>query len=204
MRTIENTIPGYRIFEYQLLLNPPDALRSRVFEVKKSFADKFKVAPAHQGKPQILLTSFVQYELFEDRIINRLTQVALGFHQIQIQIKDFGAFPTHTVILNVPSKPAIQSLVKSIRTETQRLMKLDNENKPLFFLEPHITIARKLAPWQFEQGWKEYQHHHFNGKFIADSMLLLKRPLHGMKYEVLKRFEFMNMPVTTTQGALFM
>lgn len=203
MRTIENTIPGYRIFEYQLLLNPPDALRSRIIEVKKTFTDKFKVPATHQGKPQILLVSFVQYELFEDRILNQLSQLALGFHPIPVQVRDFGSFPAHTIILNVPSKPAIQSLVKSIRSEAQRLMKLDNANKPLFFLDPHITIARKLAPWQYEQGWNEYRHHHFNGKFLADSMLLLKRPLNSMKYEVLKRFEFLNMPVTTTQGALF-
>ena len=41
------------------------------------------------------------------------------------------------------------------------------------------------------------------GRFIADSMLLLKRPLSGGKYQVLKRFEFQNLPVATKQASLF-
>ena len=39
--------------------------------------------------------------------------------------------------------------------------------------------------------------------FIADSMLLLKRPVGEMKYQIVNRFEFQNMPVTTKQGELF-
>jgi 2'-5' RNA ligase len=97
----------------------------------------------------------------------------------------------------------VQGLVKTIRTETQRLMKLDNDNKPHFMLEPHVTIARKLKPWQYEQGWLEYSHKHFTGRFIADSMLLLKRPIGEMKYQIAKRFEFQNLPVATKQGDLF-
>ncbi|MEO7044388.1 MAG: hypothetical protein ABI091_03715, partial [Ferruginibacter sp.] len=94
-------------------------------------------------------------------------------------------------------------LVKQIRTETQRLMKLDNDNKPHFFIEPHLTIARKLQPWQYEKGWLEYSHKHFTGRFIADSMLLLKRPVDDLKYQVVQHFEFQNLPVNTTQGNLF-
>ncbi len=68
-----------------------------------------------------------------------------------------------------------------MRKETQRLMKLNDENKPHFILEPYITIARKLQPWQYEKGWLEYSNRNFTGRFIADGMLLLKRPLDEMK-----------------------
>ncbi|MEO7307107.1 MAG: hypothetical protein ABIR78_00790, partial [Ferruginibacter sp.] len=91
----------------------------------------------------------------------------------------------------------------TIRTDAQRLMKFDNDNKPHFILEPHLTIARKLLPWQYEQGWLEYSHKHFTGRFIADSMLLLKRPVGELKYQILRRFEFQNLPVATKQGELF-
>jgi hypothetical protein len=83
------------------------------------------------------------------------------------------------------------------------LMKIDNDNKPHFIMEPHLTIARKLQPWQYEKGWLEYSHKHFTGRFIADSMLLLKRPAGEMKYQVAGRFEFQNLPVNTRQGDLF-
>jgi hypothetical protein len=59
--------------------------------------------------------------------------------------------------------------------EAQRLLKLNNENKPHFIDDPHLIICRKLKPWQYEQGWLEYAHRQFTGRFIADGMLLLKR-----------------------------
>jgi len=41
------------------------------------------------------------------------------------------------------------------------------------------------------------------GRFIADSMLLLKRPVGEGKYQIAKRLNFKNLPVVTKQGELF-
>src|SRR5436190_8894115 len=202
------TIPGYRIFEYLLVLNPHEELRSKIMKVKQEFYDQYKAPTALGGKPHITLANFLQYEMMEERLINRLKVVAMGFHPIKVELRDFGSFPSHTIYINVVSKVPVQTLVKEIRHETQRLMKLNDDNKPHFILEPHFTIARKLQPWQYEKGWLEYSHKHFTGKFIADSMVLLKRPVdesdgNRMKYHIVQRFEFQNMPVTTKQGDLF-
>jgi 2'-5' RNA ligase len=123
-------------------------------------------------------------------------------------LKNFGSFPSHTIYIAVTSKIPVQNLVKEIRSEGQRLMKLNEDNKPHFIIEPHLTIARKLVPWQYEKGWLEYSHKHFTGRFIADSMVLLKRPAvesdsYRTKYHIAERFSFQNLPVTTKQGELF-
>lgn len=172
--------------------------------VKKEFYEKYKAENARWGKPHITLVNFLQFEMMEERIINRLNLIAMGYHSIKVELKDFGSFPSHTIYINITSKVPIQGLVKTIRTETQRLMKFDEDNKPHFILEPHLTIARRLLPWQYEQGWLEYSHKHFTGRFIADGMLLLKRPFGEIKYEIVKRFEFQNLPVSTRQGELFL
>jgi len=198
------TIPGYRIFEYLLVLNPHEELRNKIMKVRQEFNDEYKVSTALGGKPNIILANFLQYEMMEERLINRLKVVAMGFHPIKVELKDFGSFPSHTIYINVVSKVPVQTLVKEIRHETQRLMKLNDDNKPHFILEPHLTIARKLQPWQYEKGWLEYSNKNFTGRFIADGMLLLKRPLDEKKYQVVQRFEFQNLPVTTKQGELFM
>jgi 2'-5' RNA ligase len=198
------TIPGYRIFEYLLVLNPHEELRSKIMKVKREFYDEYKALAALGGKPNIILANFLQYEMMEERLVNRLKVVAMGFHPIKVELKDFGSFPSHTIYINVISKVPVQTLVKEVRKETQRLMKLNDDNKPHFILEPHLTIARKLQPWQYEKGWLEYSNKNFTGRFIADGMLLLKRPLDEKKYQVVQRFEFQNLPVTTKQGELFM
>jgi len=198
------TIPGYRIFEYLLVLNPHEELRNKIMKVRQEFNDEYKVSTALGGKPNIILANFLQYEMMEERLLNRLKVVAMGFHPIKVELRDFGSFPSHTIYIDVVSKVPVQTLVKEIRKETQRLMRLNNDNKPHFILEPHLTIARKLQPWQYEKGWLEYSNKNFTGRFIADGMLLLKRPLDEKKYQVVQRFEFQNLPVTTKQGELFM
>ena len=198
------TIPGYRIFEYLLVLNPHEELRSKIMKVRQEFNDQYKVSTVLGGKPNIILANFLQYEMMEERLINRLKVVAMGFHPIKVELRDFGSFPSHTIYIDVVSKVPVQTLVKEIRKETQRLMRLNNDNKPHFILEPHLTIARKLQPWQYEKGWLEYSNKNFTGRFIADGMLLLKRPLDEKKYQVVQRFEFQNLLVTTKQGELFM
>lgn len=198
------TIPGYRVYEYLLVLSPHQELWNRILKVKEVFAEKYKSDQAKWGKPHITLANFLQYEMMEERLINRLKMVAIAYHPIKVELRDYGSFPSHTIYINVVSKIPVQTLVKEIRSETQRLMKLNDDNKPHFILEPHLTIARKLQPWQYEQGWLEYSHKHFTGRFIADAMLLLKRPVGSMQYQIAQRFEFQNLPVTTKQGELFM
>lgn len=203
METIINTIPGYRVYEYLLVLSPHEELWNRIMKVKEGFADQYKSDHTRWGKPHITLVNFLQYAMMEERIVNRLKTVAMGFPPFKVELKDFGSFPSHTIYINVTSKLPVQNLVKEIRTDGQRLMKLNDDNKPHFIMEPHLTIARKLKPWQYEKGWLEYSNKHFTGRFIADGMTLLRRPEGEMKYQAIQRFEFQNLPVTTKQGELF-
>jgi len=203
MKTIINTIPGYRIYEYLVVLNPHKELWEKIMKVKEEFAEEYKSDYARWGKPQVTLVNFVQYGLMEDRIVNRLNTIAMGQYPFKVELKDFGSFPSHTIYINVATKVPVQDLIKTIRAETQRLMKLNEDNKPHFIMEPHITTARKLQPWQYEKGWLEYSNKNFTGRFIADGMLLLRRPVGEMKYQIVKRFEFQNLPVVTKQGELF-
>ena len=196
-------LPGFKIYEYLLVLQPHEELWNRIVKIKQEFADKYETEYARWGKPHITLVNFLQQSMLEPRIVNKLKLVAMGFPPVKIELKDYGSFPSHTIYINITSKIPVQRLVKQVRSEAQRLMKLDNENKPHFILEPHLTIARKLQPWQYEKGWLEYSHKQFTGRFIAGDMLLLKRPLNEKKYQVVQRFAFENLPVSTVQGDLF-
>ena len=200
---IKDFLPGYNVNEYLLVINPHKELWDKIMKVKEQFAEVYKSEHAKFGKPHIPLVNFIQYAMMEERIINRLQNVAMAYYPFKVELKDFGSFPTHTIYINVTSKVPVQGLVKMIRTEAQRLMKLNDDNKPHFIPEPHLTIARKLKTWQYEKGWLEYSNKNFTGRFIATSMILLKRPLGEMKYQPVRRFEFQNLPVLTKQGELF-
>ena len=201
------TIPGYRLCEFLLVLNPHEELRNRIMSIRKEFHEKYKGAAASKGivagKPQLALVKFETVEMMEERILNRLKTIAMGYHPFKVELKDFGSYPSHSIFINVISKMPIQNLVRQVK-DAQRLMKLDKDHKPHFMEEPQITIARKLVPWQYEEAWLEYSNKHFSGRFIADSMLLLKKREGQIGWQIVQRLEFMNLPVTTKQGALFM
>ena len=198
-----NLSSAYKIYEYLLVLAPHEELRTRIMQVKKEFAEKYQADLGLYGKPHLALVSFKQYVMSEERLIHRLKISSMSMPPIKIELKDFGSFPSHSIYINVTSRLQVEHLVKTIRTDAQALMKMDKENKPHFMMQPNFSIARKLAPWQYEKGWLEYSHRHFTGRFIADSMLMLKRALGEKKYQIAARFEFSNLPVSTIQGALF-
>lgn len=196
------SIPGCKINEYMLVLNPHEELRNKIARVRSEFTDTYKNSAALGSKPHLALVRFTQLEMMEERIVNRLKVVGMGFQPFKVALKDYGSFPAHTIYITIPTKIPIQNLVREIRG-AQRLMKLDNDHKPHFIDEPFIAIGRKLLPWQYEKGWLEFSHRQFNSSFIADNMLLLKRRLGDKAWQIAQRFEFMNLPVTTKQGELF-
>lgn len=193
---------GYRQNEYLLILNPHEELRNKIRAVKEEFYEKFKAPNARWGKPHITLAKFMQLEMMEERIINRLKVVGMGYHPIKVELKDFGSFPSHTIYINVTTKEPIKNLVKEIKP-WQKLLKLNDDHKPHFIDDPHLTVSRQLKPFQYEEAWKEYAQKNFTGRFIADSMLLLKRHRGDLPYQIAARFEFQNLPVNTKQGDLF-
>ncbi len=195
------SLPVYRICEYQLVLQPHEELWNKIAQIKKDFAQKFEAPAAEWGKPQITLAKFSQLQMMEDRVRNRLKNIAMAMPAFKIELKDYGSYPSHTIYLDVESKAPLQMVVKQLKT-AQALLKT-KEHKPHFMDNFFITIARQLLPWQYEKGWQEYSHKHFTGRFIAKNMILLRRPLGVKSYQPIASFEFLNMPVVTKQGALF-
>lgn len=202
MQKLITSIPGYRVYEYLLVLSPHEELRNQVQSIKKEFADKYKAPLAFHTRPHIMLVNFLAYQMTQERLLNRIGTIAMGITPFKVELKGFGAFPSHTIYANVATKVPIQEVVKELKSATQ-LMTLNKDNKPHFIEESHLTICRKLKPWQFEQGWLEYSHRHFTGRFMADSMILLKRPVGEKGYQSIMRFEFQNLAVSTKQGSLF-
>jgi 2'-5' RNA ligase len=202
METPHVQMPGYQLYEYLLVLNPHEELRNKIMTIKNEFAEKYKAPAGKYMKPHIALVRFTHLSMMEEKIMHRLQAIAMGITPFKVELNNYGSFPTHTILINITSKLPVQNLVKHIR-EAQRLMKFNNEHKPHFIEEPHLAIARKLRPWQYEQAWLEYAHRHFTGRFIADNMLLVKRKVGDKAYQILRRFEFQNLPVATKQGSLF-
>lgn len=202
MKPVISSLPRPNNYEYQLTLSPHEDLQQQIAKLKDEFAIKYKLPRVKVAQPHITLVKFLTVSMVEEKLIHRLQAIAMGIAPFKIELKGFGSFPTHTININVSTKVPIQNLVKELR-QAQKLMKAYPDHAPHFITEPYIAIAQKLKPWQYEQGWLEYSHKHFTSRFIADGMLLLKRPDNSKPYQLVKRFQFMNLPIATKQGELF-
>jgi len=193
---------GYLVNEYTIVLQPHEELSNTIMQEKKEFAEKFECPEALYVKPRVTLVTFKQHGLMEPHIIRQLKNITAALSSFKVELKGFGSFPSHTIYINITSKVQIMDIVKELRA-SQKLMKLDDDNKPYFLTEPHISIARKLLPWQYEKSWLEYEHKHFHGRFIADHVLLLKRKEGTKAWQTVSKFQFQNLKTEITQGALF-
>jgi len=194
-------LPGYTECEFLLVLQPHEELWNTIVAEKNYFKQQYQCETTF-GKPHITLVKFQQYEMMQPRIVQHLHGIALGLPPIKVELKNYGSFPSHTIYINIVSKVPVTETVKAIRS-AQKLMKIDKERKPHFITEPHLSIARKLQPWQYEKGWQEYEHKHFHGRFIADYMLLLKRRAGEKAYRIVERFEFRNQCTKAVQKGMF-
>ncbi len=201
--SILSSLPGYQNYEYLLVVSPHEDLQNRILNIKHEFATNYNLSSLKVSRPLIPLLKFFSWSMMEEKIVHRLKTISMGSVPFKVELKDYGSFPSHTLFINVSTKVPIQNLVKDLH-EIQHLLKAHPDHDTHFITEPHITIACKLKPWQYEKGWSEYSHLHFTARFIADGMLLLKRSAVDKPYQVVTRLEFMNLPVNTKQGNLFM
>ena len=201
MKTTLLTLPGYRVCEYLLALKPSDDLVEKIAGVKNNFFEEYKTESAKWSKPHITLIKFSQLLMMEDRIVNKLKTLAMSMMPFKVELNNFGSFPSHTIYINIESKASVQKLVKHLKP-AQSLLKT-KDTKPHFIDNFYITIARQISQDQYEKAWLEYQHLSFSGKFIAENMLLLRRPEGTKSYQQVQTFDFLNLPVVSTQGSLF-
>jgi 2'-5' RNA ligase len=201
MNAMLKTTPGYRLNEYKLVIPLPDALQQKISGLRTEFGQNYSFKP-DLGRAHVILIMFSQLEMMEDKIKQRLRSISMGEAPFKIELSGYGSYPSHTIYVNIATREPVKKLIRSFK-DIQRILKTDKDHKPHFLQDPMISIARKLKPWQYEKAWLEYSHRQFTGRFIADAVLLLKRPEGTIPWQIVERMELQNLPVITKQGGLF-
>ncbi|HEU0226956.1 MAG TPA: 2'-5' RNA ligase family protein [Arachidicoccus soli] len=189
-------------YTYLLILHPDESVNGKIMEQKKAFAEKNECPSCVYSKPHITLIKFFQATTMESLLVRRICNYAQSVSSFNIRINGFGSFPSHTIYIKVQTKNEIIQLVKNLR-ELQLPLKFDKDHKPHFITEPHITIARKLLPWQYEKGWLEWSHLDFSASFMTNDMVLLKRKDERSKYQIVAYFPFEGKRQTIQQTFMF-
>jgi DNA polymerase IV len=172
--------------EYLLVINPPIAIRNEVKRIKEEFSKDYDYPRAEKTQPHITLASFRLDESFEENIVKALDELCQFQEPIEVRLKNFNSFPSHTIFIDVINYSAIIDLVKSIKIK----LNLPRGTKKHFSFRPHLTVARGLSEEKFKKAITEFQFSDFNASFIASNMTLMKRKDEYDRCLVIKEFEW--------------
>ena len=195
------SMPGYRINEYRLAIPLSEDLQEKIMHIRTQLHEKYKVALPFQLKPGLTILHCYAYEGMEAKLLERIQQVAMRIESFKVELLNFSAYPSHTIYINVPTRSPFNDLVKELKVVKSLTRVPDQE--PHFIKEPHLIVAQKLKPFQFTRMWLDCEHTHFSGRFIADSMTLVRRNEAHPAYEVIRQYQFSGLAMGVKQGALF-
>lgn len=201
METSLFDMPGYRLSEYLLLLDIPEALRHKIEKARAELLEKYLIPQPPTGRPHVALVRFVIPEIMEQKLICRLQNIAMAEKPFLVELNNYGSYPMHSIYINISSRNRVLELIKVLK-QARPQMKGGGDD-PHFLLDPTIPLAGRIDKRIYIEAVKEYAHKHFTGKFLADALLLLKRKSGEKKYQVVRRLEFQNLPVNALQGKLF-
>lgn len=188
--------------EYFLIINPDDSTQEKLMAEKMHFAELYSCPAIIHSKPHISLVRFSNEREYEARVVSYLHRKIKAFAPFVIEMEGFSSFPTHTIFAKIQTKKQIVDIVKSIRMEGQKL-KGNSAHEVHFITEPHLTLAKSLQHWQYEKGWLRWQHVPFSARFLVREIVLLKKPINRLRFEVAALFPLLGERNELAQGSLF-
>ncbi|HQY42423.1 MAG TPA: hypothetical protein PLA14_11645, partial [Ferruginibacter sp.] len=165
METVLTQMPGYKVYEYLLMLNPHEGLRHKIEKVRKELQDAYHIHQPHTGRPNITLVRFEATKALEEKIINRLQQIAMAEKPFIVELRDFGSYPMHAIYIRIANQPRVLQLIKNLK-QVRMLMKASGVD-PHFLLDPQIALAGRIPKEKYLEAMKQYGKKNFTGRFLA-------------------------------------
>ena len=188
--------------QYLLVLKPATQVVEKINELRNLIHEDFKTEIFPLSFPYVRLISFTGLKENEQHLINHLVKIGRQLSPVQLILKDFGNFPTHTLFINVASKVSLIDRINFIKKEG-KLSSFTIE-QPQYIDDFYIPVAIKLKPWQFETLSVESYHLNFSASCIINEIQLLIREQNTGRLRCISKFPLQNLIKNTSQqGLLF-
>lgn len=192
MNPLRPNLPALRHAEYLLVIDLPEALRHKIEKARGHLLETYRIPQPPTGRPHISLARFTVPLRLEDKLIDRLHQIAMEAKPFLVELQDYGSYPMHAIFVRIANQPLIIELIKRFKA-ARPLMKLAGED-PHFILDPNIALAGRIPRDMYLEAMKEYAQKSFHGRFVAEACWLLKKEEGVKRYQILRRFSFEAVP----------
>jgi len=136
------SLPGHRLHEYLLVIDPHEELRHKIEKSRQQLTEKYHILQPQTGRPHITLVRFTANPMMEEKIINRLQLIAMAEKPFVVELQDFGSYPMHAIFIKIVNQPRVLQLIKNLK-QARRLMKAAGDD-PHFLQDPQIALAGRL------------------------------------------------------------
>ncbi|PZP48361.1 MAG: hypothetical protein DI598_10005 [Pseudopedobacter saltans] len=193
----------YMKADYFLIVRPDENTCEKVMSEKKRFSELYNCPSILHSLPHISLVRFINTTENESIIRNYLHRKISTFFPFLIEMEGFDVFPTHTIYVKIKNPSPIIDIVKNIKTEA-RILKEHSKSSIYFVTDrPHLTLARGLEHWQYENGWRQWQHVPFSARFEVSAITLLKKTGNRLRFDIVDNFSLSGMKNEVKQVSLF-
>ncbi|PUZ24320.1 2'-5' RNA ligase [Chitinophaga costaii] len=174
-----------KTFDYLLVIHPDSQVSEDVKGMKMQLANALGYYNSQFSNAYISLFRSEFPERFEASFIDMLETVSRRQHGFTIYTSRLEKFDLgnskHTIYVNVANPKPVTELHRKI-------MQLFSIGGGQF--KPHITVARAINSAQLEKVHPHVHNQLFVRSFECHGFLLLRKPVRGGHYEVVKAFTF--------------
>ncbi len=179
--------PSEGLREYLIIISPPASIKSDVRNFKNEFVDNFGTVKYIRSVAHISLSNFLIESTPEVTILNELRHLLKDKESFEVQILGFERFQSqssNTLFLSL-SGTEIVNLQHHIVAVLRKRVKIGNRGTQKL-KNPHITIARKIPDYQFNQSWNYFARKSYTKKLVVNKITVLRKnhSLDDCRYKV--------------------
>lgn len=169
-------------WQYLLIASPDPAVTAAVMKVKEDFYAVYKQRIATGTRPHITVAHFTATEKSEAALVELMRETCSKHPRFIAGLQNFDGFEPSTLYINVQAHEPFRQLAGSLSVVKDCLR---TNRCPAAYLvsHPHLTVARRLPHWVYAKAIREYRSRCFEGAFVVNELLLLKKRQRSQRYE---------------------
>jgi DNA polymerase-4 len=172
------------VFEYILKINLPKDLQNRISKLQSGLRQKFKFSNSDKTEPHIMLVNFGFNTLFEEQLIDKISEVARFHSAFDMKLNSFGCTGEHSIDIGMNESKSVIRLLRSL----QAALGLP-PSQSYFAWKPHIPVARGMDEDVLIKVMALLEGKTIDTGFLVSGIELMKRSGPFTKYENVKVFE---------------
>jgi 2'-5' RNA ligase len=176
----------YALWEYLLVVHPDKKACDKILDEKRKFEYKYEQDKDTRFYPHITIATIQAKEEMEGTFVRWIQNICNLQKSFTVTLNNYAAFPSSGLYLRVQDAEPFKRLAHALKI-LDGFMQSNNCPPVSLVGKPHLTFAKGLSVYNYDNAIKEYSRKTFHESFKVDKLILLKRDVY-MKCHLVNTF----------------